>query len=190
MFLLLRDAGCPVLDGVCITAAKEGHFELLKWLHEDQGFRIHGWHYCDSTMIYDERILNYLSDHHATDFTVARREAMQWAAERRNLRLAKWLVDVLLTKGHTIPWDGVLMAYAQWEDSPLRKSQDGSIFLGDERFVDWARAQGCPDPTQYDWEFLRLTEGLADSDDDWETDDADDQSSGSSAEDETLDDEG
>ena len=190
MFLLLRDAGCPVLDGVCITAAHEGHFELLKWLHEDQGFRIHGWHYIDSTMIYDERILNYLSDHHAIDFTFARREAMQWAAERRNLRLAKWLVDVLLTKGHTIPWDGVLMAYAQWEDSPLRKSQDGSIFFGDERFVDWARAQGCPEPTQYDWETLRLTEGLANSDDDWETDDADDQSSGSSAEDETSDDEG
>ena len=115
---------------------------------------------------------------------------MRWAAERRNLRLAKWLVDVLLTKGHTIPWDGVLMAYAQWEDSPLRKSQDGSIFFGDERFVDWARAQGCPEPTQYDWETLRLTEGLANSDDDWETDDADDQSSGSSAEDETSDDEG
>ena len=190
MFLLLRDAGCPVSDGVCLAAAKGGHFELLKWLHEDQGFRIHGWHYIDSTMIYDERILNYLSDHHAIDFTFARREAMRWAAERRNLRLAKWLVDVLLTKGHTIPWDGVLMAYAQWEDSPLRKSQDGSIFFGDERFVDWARAQGCPEPTQYDWETLRLTEGLANSDDDWETDDADDQSSGSSAEDETSDDEG
>ena len=190
MFLLLRDAGCPVSDGVCLAAAKGGHFELLKWLHEDQGFRIHGWHYIDSTSIYDERILNYLSDHHAIDFTFAPREAMQWAAEWGNLRLTKWLVDVLLTNGHTIPWNGLIMAYAQWEDSPLRKSQDGSIFLGDERFVDWARAQGCPEPTQYDWETLRLTEGLADSDDDWETDDADNQSSGSSAEDETSDDEG
>ena len=104
-----------------------------------------------------------------------------------NLRLARWLVDVLLTEGRTIPWNGLIMAYALWEDNPLRTSQDEHIF--DERFVDWARAQGCPEPTQYDWETLRLNQALANSDDDWETDDADDQSSGSSAEDETSDDE-
>ena len=50
----------------------------------------------------------------------------------------------------------MMMAYALWEESPLRESQDVSIF--DEDFVDWARAQGCPEPTDDDWKTLRLRE--------------------------------
>ena len=48
------------------------------------------------------------------------------------------------------------MAYALWEDSPYRKSQDDSIFDGG--FADWARQQGCPDPDEADWHMLRLRE--------------------------------
>ena len=186
MFLLLREAGCPVPTCVCKHAALKGHLELLKWLHEEQGCRIDGWEDYYSTCIVDERILKYLSDHRALDFTIYTINAMEWAARRGNLRLAKWLVDVLLTKGRTMPWNGLIMAYALWEDNPLRTSQDDNIF--DERFVDWARAQGCPEPTPHDWEIFHQNEWLPNSDDD-AADDADEQSSGS-AEDETSEDGG
>jgi hypothetical protein len=53
------------------------------------------------------------------------------------------------------------MAYALWEESPMREAQDESIF--DEDFVDWARAQGCPEPTDDDWHMLRLREKDDDS---------------------------
>ena len=165
MFLLLREAGCPVPTCVCKHAALKGHLELLKWLHKDLGLRIDGWEDYDSTCIVDEGILRYLSDHRAIDFTIYTINAMEWAARRGNLRLAKWLVDVLQTEGRTMPWNGLMMAYALWEDNPLRKRQDANIF--DERFVDWARAQGCPEPTPHDWEIYYrdvFNGGLSDDD--------------------------
>lgn len=187
MFLLLREAGCPVPTCVCKHAALKGHLELLKWLHEEQGCRIDRLEDYHSTCIVDERILKYLSDHRAIDFTTYTINAMEWAARRGNLRLARWLVDVLLTEGRTIPWNGLIMAYALWEDNPLRTSQDEHIF--DERFVDWARALGCPEPTPRDWEIFHQNEWLANSDSDDAADDADEQSSGSS-EDETSSEDG
>ena len=39
IFLELRAAGCPIDDeSVCFMAAHEGHFELMKWLHEDEDY--------------------------------------------------------------------------------------------------------------------------------------------------------
>ena len=87
---------------------------------------------------------------------------MQAAAERGSLIFAEWFIEKKLSEGITFTgWNGLMMAYALWEESPLRESQDVSIF--DEDFVDWARAQGCPEPTDDDWKTLRLREKDDDS---------------------------
>ena len=41
MFLILRDAGCLVPKEICSNAAYEGDFDVLKWLHEDEGYDLH-----------------------------------------------------------------------------------------------------------------------------------------------------
>ena len=87
---------------------------------------------------------------------------MRNAAKRGNLVFAEWFIEKKLSKGITFTgWNGLIMAYALWEESPMREAQDESIF--DEDFVDWARAQGCPEPTDDDWHMLRLREKDDDS---------------------------
>ena len=160
MFLILRDAGCPVPKEICSNAAYEGNFDLLKWLHEDEGYDLHP---LGLVRIYDEEILDYYYEHDpdgglkALDDDYAIYPFMRSAAERGNLVFAEWFIEKKLNEGITFTgWNGLIMAYALWEESPLRKSQDDSIFDGG--FADWARQQGCPEPDEADWHMLRLRE--------------------------------
>ena len=161
MFLILRDAGCPVPKNICSCAAYEGNFDLLKWLHEDEGYDLRP---LALERIYDEEILDYYYEHatdggiRAVDDDVAIYLFMQNAAKRGNRVFAEWFIEKKLSKGITFTgWNGLIMAYALWEDSPYRESFD------DEGFADWARAQGCPEPTDDDWHMLRLREKDDDS---------------------------
>ena len=165
MFLILRDAGCPVTENICLNAAYEGWFDLLKWLHEDEGYDLHP---LALERIYDEEILDYYYEHdpdgglRAVDDDIAIYPFMRNAAKRGNLVFAEWFIEKKLSEGITFTgWNGLIMAYALWEESPMREAQDESIF--DEDFVDWARAQGCPEPTDDDWHMLRLREKDDDS---------------------------
>ena len=161
MFLILRDAGCPVPKNICSCAAYEGNFDLLKWLHEDEGYDLRP---LALERIYDEEILDYYYEHdpdgglRAVDDDIAIYPFMRNAAKRGNLVFAEWFIEKKLSKGITFTgWNGLIMAYALWEENPHRdKSQVCSIF--DEGFADWARAQGCPEPTDDDWKTLRLRE--------------------------------
>ena len=166
MFLILRDAGCPVPKNICSCAAYEGNFDLLKWLHEDEGYDLRP---LALERIYDEEILDYYYEHdpdgglRAVDDDIAIYPFMRNAAKRGNLVFAEWFIEKKLSKGITFTgWNGLIMAYALWEENPHRdKSQVCSIF--DEGFADWARAQGCPEPTDDDWHMLRLREKDDDS---------------------------
>jgi hypothetical protein len=165
MFLILRDAGCPVPKNICSCAAYEGNFDLLKWLHEDEGYDLNP---LALERIYDEEILDYYYEHapdggiRDVDDDVAIYPFMRNAAAKGNLVFAEWFIEKKLSEGITFTgWNGLIMAYALWEESPMREAQDESIF--DEDFVDWARAQGCPEPTDDDWHMLRLREKDDDS---------------------------
>jgi hypothetical protein len=154
-FLILRDAGCPVPKEICSYAAYEGNFDLLKWLHEDEGYDLHP---LALERIYDEEVLDYYYEHatdgglRAVDDDVAIYPFMRNAAARGNCAFAEWFIEKKLSEGITFTaWNGLIMAYALWEESPYRESFD-------EGFADWARAQGCPEPTDDDWKTLRLRE--------------------------------
>ena len=176
-FIILREAGCPIDDDeVCPHAAypnpegRHGNFELLKWLHEE-GYELDR---IDPSRLRDTRILDYYYECHdewhdpngglrSADDDDAIYHITQNALERGNLVFAKWFIEKKLSEGITFTgWNGLIMAYALWEENPHRdKSQVCSIF--DEGFADWARAQGCPEPTDDDWHMLRLREKDDDS---------------------------
>ena len=106
-----------------LNAAYEGNFDLLKWLHEDEGYDLHP---LALERIYDEEILDYYYEHdpdgglRAVDDDVAIYPFMRNAAKRGNLVFAEWFIEKKLSEGITFTgWNGLIMAYALWEESPI-----------------------------------------------------------------------
>ena len=159
IFLELRAAGCPIDDGfVCFIAAHEGHFELMKWLHEDEDYPLQD---VDLTQVQDTRIMRYLEDNLYTDGAGARyvtshgrmNGLMLRAARFGNLTFAKWFAE---ERNYDIPWNGLMLAFALWEDNPCRR-----IDTFDFGFAAWARSRGCPEPTEEDWTKVHAGRGKA-----------------------------
>ena len=152
IFLELRAAGCPIDDeSVCFMAAHEGHFELMKWLHKDEDYPLQD---VDLTQVQDKRIMRYLEDNLYTRVHIegidifltshGRLNGMMLRAARfGNLTFAKWFAE---ERNYDIPWNGLMLAFALWEDNPCRR-----IETFDFGFAAWARSRGCPEPTEEDW---------------------------------------
>jgi hypothetical protein len=149
IFLELRAAGCPIDDeSVCFMAAHEGHFELMKWLHKDEKYELQD---VDLTQVRDTRIMRYLEDNLYTceggaiylTYQARLNGLMTRAARFGNLTFAKWFAE---ERNYDIPWNGLMLAFALWEDNPCRR-----IETFDFGFAAWARSRGCPEPTEEDW---------------------------------------
>jgi hypothetical protein len=161
IFLELRAAGCPIDDGfVCFIAAHEGHFVLMKWLHEDEDYPLQD---VDLTQVQDTRIMRYLEDNlytrgypvgHPLAHAHGRMNGLMLRAARfGNLTFARWFVEEM---NYDIPWSGLHLAFALWEDNPCRR-----IETFDFGFAAWARSRGCPEPTEEDWAKVHAGRGKA-----------------------------
>ena len=161
IFLELRAAGCPIDDGfVCFIAAHEGHFVLMKWLHEDEDYPLQD---VDLTQVQDTRIMRYLEDNlftkgypvgHPLAHPHGRMNGLMLRAARfGNLTFAKWFTEEM---NYDIPWSGLHLAFALWEDNPCRR-----IETFDFGFAAWARSRGCPEPTEEDWAKVHAGRGKA-----------------------------
>ena len=75
------------------------------------------------------------------------------AAHFGNLTFAKWFAEEM---DYDIPWNGLHLAFALWEDNPCRRIENF-----DFGFAAWARSRGCPEPTEEDWAKVHAERGKA-----------------------------